>query len=109
MKQVFTASQRGHRLALDLGFDDLDDAESAIAADPSTFNRDAIGNLKDLVRSLREDNRHQHTMIAESEEAHRLTGESLRHVEAENQQLKTELEQLKSSVSGPADNVCLLL
>ncbi|KAL6306989.1 DNA repair protein endonuclease SAE2/CtIP C-terminus-domain-containing protein [Sparassis latifolia] len=51
-KQAFMELQRGHRLASKMGFDSVEEAEAAIAAQPKVYNRDFLKDVSTRIEEL---------------------------------------------------------
>ncbi|CCM05622.1 uncharacterized protein FIBRA_07851 [Fibroporia radiculosa] len=104
--ELFDTSQRGHRLASDMGFENIEDAESAVAARPRIFNRLFIENAATRVELLETQVAKHIELDAEAREALVDASQEIHELKKENERLVAELiaaNQQNEALKGTLD------
>jgi len=101
-RRCFETTQRGQHLASDLGFEDVDEAETALSTNPHLYHRASIEYNATRVTELERDLRKQTELLKDDLHSTQELTQTVNRLCAENSRLRDEVERAKIGLFFPS-------
>jgi len=107
-RRCFETTQRGQHLASDLGFEDVDEAETALSTNPHLYHRASIEYNATRVTELERDLRKQTELLKDDLHSTQELTQTVNRLCAENSRLRDEVERAKIGLFFHRSSCCVL-